>query len=184
MKKIYITGYSNFDLGIFSPNDQKNTILKLFLKKEITNLIESGIEWFIFAGKIGIESLAFEVVTELKKEYEIKTCVLLPFKGYGENFNQTNSMIMSKYYQLADFIDSVSQREYEGIYQYKYHEQFILNHTDGTWILYDENQEISKLKYFYDHLQEYSQHNNYQILVYNFDDLNNFITEYQEYNQE
>ena len=43
----------------------------------------------------------------------------------------------------ADFTESVFHSEYQGPFQFKQTDQFMLDHTDQTLLIYDEEQEAS-----------------------------------------
>ncbi|WP_283264318.1 SLOG family protein, partial [Streptococcus dysgalactiae] len=72
MTAILITGYQSFELGIFSSKDQRISIIKTAIRKDLINYLEEGVDWFIFTGNLGFEQWALEVVNDLKTEYPLQ----------------------------------------------------------------------------------------------------------------
>lgn len=175
MRNYYITGYSHFNLGIFNEQDERLKIIKNFLRKIEIELLEDGIDWFLFSGQLGIEYDAFNEALQLKEEYpDLKLGVLFPFERFGENWNEKNQLRLSDYHQRADFVDYVSKRPYETPAQLKKHTQFLLSHTEGSVLLYDEEYP-SRTRYFLKDAQQYSEHHPYQIQQYRLEDIQNFV---------
>lgn len=180
MTNFYMTGYLDYELGIFGNNDPKVKVLKNYLNKEIIYLLEQGIDWLFFTGKAGVEYYAFQEAIKLKTSYkELRLALLLPYEDFGSNFSNTRQIMLSDYKNQADFVASISKKPYEGIYQLKYHTKFILEHTVGSWLLYDEFELKGKSEYFYRDLLTYQQRNpEYKILIQTFDDLNQSLTDF------
>lgn len=47
MTAILITGYRSFELGIFSSKDQRISMIKTAIRKDLINYLEEGVDWFI-----------------------------------------------------------------------------------------------------------------------------------------
>ena len=45
IQRVYVTGYQSYELGIFSEQDPRVQVIKNVLKKELTALIENGLQW-------------------------------------------------------------------------------------------------------------------------------------------
>ena len=178
MANFYITGYRNYELGLFGDNDPKTKYLKKYLQKQMLELIDSGVEWFLFSGQSGIEYLAFQVVNDLKAEYDIKTGVLFPFADFGMQSERSQQMIAT-YKSQSDYYADVTKQPYQNPRQLKYHTQFVLAHTQGTWMLYDNFEQKGKTEYFYqDALAYQEQHPAYEIIMQTFDDVNQSLQEF------
>ena len=68
-KTLYVTGYRSFELGIFQGKDPKITVIKMS-KKELASYIETGVEWILISGNLGVELWTAEVVGELKRNIQ------------------------------------------------------------------------------------------------------------------
>ena len=79
-------------------------------------------------------------------------------------------MKYNKIAQEADFMESVHHTEYEGPFQFKQTDQFMLDHTDMTILIYDEEQEGSP-KFFKRMLVDFINKTNYTCDIVAFDEL-------------
>lgn len=84
-------------------------------KEEITALIESGVICFVAGGATGFDTLAAEIVLEVKKLYpHVKLILVLPCanqdRGWGEEDRAKYNYIKSK----ADEVKILSQNYYRG----------------------------------------------------------------------
>ena len=78
----------------------------------------------------------------------------------------------------ADFTESVFHSEYQGPFQFKQTVQFMLDHTDQTLLIYDEEQEASP-KFFKSMLVDFMEKTNYTCDIVTFDELTDFINDLQ-----
>ncbi|MBF8807995.1 MAG: DUF1273 domain-containing protein [Enterococcus lacertideformus] len=174
LKVIYISGYRNFELGVFKENDPKITIIKKVLKKELQQLVEEGLEWVLTSGNLGIEMWATQVVAELKTEYpDLKLGILFPFKEFGNNWNEKNQEEKRLAEQLSDYVEAVSHQSYQSPSQLRNHTRFLLEHTDGCLLIYDP-EFPGKTQYFFKDAQAFQQDHPYEIRLISMDDLQNF----------
>ena len=91
IQRVYVTGYQSYELGIFSEQDPRVQVIKNVLKKELTALIENGLQWVMISGSLGTEIWTGQVVNELKQDYpEIKLAIIFPFEAFGNNWNIIN----------------------------------------------------------------------------------------------
>lgn len=175
VKKLYITGYQSYELRIFNEKDPKLQVIKKVLKNEIKNYVENGLEWVMVAGGLGIELWAGEVVAELKPTYpELKLALILPFADYGNQWNEKNQLLLTEVKTQADFCDSVSHEPYKNPGQFKNLTTFLLAHTDGALIVYDE-EFPGKPKYFLSAARKVQETKPYSIQSITMDDLENAI---------
>ncbi|MBE9388045.1 DUF1273 domain-containing protein [Vagococcus salmoninarum] len=174
MKRMYITGYRSFELGIFQDKDPKITIIKNVLKNRIIAHLELGLEWVIIGGNLGTEFWASQVVVELQADYpELKYSVIFPFEEFGANWNESNQQSLISMKTLADYVNATSHMPYSNPSQLKNHTQFILNHTDGCLLLYDEEFE-GKTMFFLKDSRRFQEGNEYEIDTITMDDLQNY----------
>lgn len=179
VKTAYVTGYKSYELNIFKDDAPEVKYLKLFLKNKLQNLVEEGLEWVLLQGQLGIEMWTAEVVLDLQQEYpELKLGVITPFQNHTERWNEQNQLKYQQIIEGADFHDSVHHAPYEGPFQFKQTDQFILDHTDMTVLIYDEEQEASP-KFFKRMLVDFAEQTNYTYDVVTFDEINTFISDIQ-----
>lgn len=175
IKTLFITGYRSFELGIFKENDPRIEIIKKKLEKEIIYYIESGLEWVLIGGNLGVEIWAGETVSKLKINYsELKLGLLYPFAEFGEKWNSVNNEKLKEIEKSADFIGYVSKKPYYSDDQMKKHTDFILNHSDGSLVVYDQEYP-GKTLFFFREADFFCQKNNYIIHAITMDDLQNSI---------
>lgn len=171
MKRIYLTGYRSFELAIFQETDPKITIIKNMLKKELTNLLENGLEWLLLSGNLGVEQWAFEVAKELKEIYpDFKVGLFLPFEGFGEQWNEKNKNSLNTMINQCDYVNTVSHKPYESPQQLKNHTHFLLQQTMGALLIYDD-EFPGKTSYFLQDAKKYSETEQYLIMQVTMDDL-------------
>ena len=155
-KVIYVSGYRSFELGVFKENDPKIQVVKNVLKRELRQLAEEGVEWILVSGNLGVELWTVQTVAD-----------------FGNNWNEGNQEKKQLAEQLADYVEAVSHQPYQSPSQLKNHTRFILEHTVGCLLIYDE--EFSgKTKYFFEDAQNYQADHPYEIRLISMDDLQNF----------
>ncbi|RXI98701.1 DUF1273 domain-containing protein [Anaerobacillus alkaliphilus] len=163
MKVVAVTGYKSHELGIF---DEKHTgikYIKKVLRKRLISLIEDGLEWVVISGQLGVELWAAEVVLQLKHEYpQVKLAVLTPFYNQESNWNELRKEQYSQVLQQADFVDSITKRDYENPGQLKLKNQFIIEKSDALLVIYDDDKPGSP-SYYLTYAKARSESSNYQI---------------------
>ncbi|BGE82421.1 DUF1273 domain-containing protein [Staphylococcus petrasii] len=179
MKTLYVTGYKSFELNIFKDDMPEVKYLKAFIKHKLLQYIDEGLEWVLIQGQIGIELWAAEVVLDLKQTYpELKLGIITPFYGHTSKWNEVNQAKYNSIVEKADFLESVHHTEYEGPFQFKQTDQFMLDHTDMTLLIYDDEQEASP-KFFKRMLVDFMDKTNYTCDIVAFDELTAFINDLQ-----
>lgn len=175
MKRIYLSGYRSFELGIFKESDAKIEIIKKVLKERLVSYLEEGLEWVMLSGNLGVEQWAGEVLKELKKVYpEFRIALLLPFEEFGNNWNEKNQTALFELKQQVDYVNTVSHQPYNTPQQLKNHTQFLLSHTDGSLLLYDE-EHPGKTDYYYKDARKYQETHDYQLELITMYDLQNSV---------
>ncbi|MDU6525152.1 MAG: SLOG family protein, partial [Enterococcus sp.] len=95
IKRLYVTGYQSYELGIFNEKDPRVQVIKNVLKRELTALIENGLEWVMISGSLGTEAWTGQVVNELKVDYpELRLAIIFPFENFGSNWKEQNQLIL------------------------------------------------------------------------------------------
>ncbi|GGI31188.1 SLOG family protein [Staphylococcus chromogenes] len=178
-KTMYITGYKSYELNIFKEDVKEVTYLKKFITNKLISYIEEGLEWVLVQGQLGIELWAAECVIELKSSYpNLKLGVITPFENHTERWNELNQLRYQKMVSAADYVNSVYNRPYEGPHQFQAADQFMLDHTDLTVLIYDEEQEASP-KFFKHKLVDFTEKTNYTCDIVTFDEITSFINDLQ-----
>lgn len=173
MKTMVLSGYRSFELGIFQENDEKIKVIKKNLKMVIEQFINEGLEWILTSGQLGVETWGAEVVRELKEDYpEIKLGLIFPFANFGEQWNEKNQMKLNEIKGFADFVDSTSHQEYQSPQQLKNHTRFLLEHSGGAILIYDEEYP-GKAAFFLRDAKQFKEQFPYEIIQITFDDLQN-----------
>ncbi|WP_269760596.1 DUF1273 domain-containing protein [Streptococcus dysgalactiae] len=171
MTAILITGYRSFELGIFSSKDQRISMIKTAIRKDLINYLEEGVDWFIFTGNLGFEQWALEVVNDLKTEYPLQVATIFPFETHGNNWNEQNQELLSQF-KAVDFV-KYSFPTYEDPQQFSSYHQFLLANTEGAYVFYDTEHETN-LKYL---VAKMKQLPDYDLSFLTFERLNEIVEE-------
>lgn len=143
-KRLVITGYKPFELGIFSEDHEGIPIIKRAIRDRLIEKIDEGLEWVIVSGQLGVEAWACDVVRELQETYpSLHYAVLLPFRGQEERWNEANQMKFEEMVALADYSVFISDKPYEAPWQFQAADDFMLRNSDSMLIVYDEENEGS-----------------------------------------
>ena len=144
VKVLTISGYKSFELGIFKNDDQAVQYIKKAIEKSLVGFVEEGLEWVIISGQMGVELWAAEVVFELQMEYSnLKLAILTPFLNQESKWNETNKEYYEFILSQADFVDSITKREYESPVQFRQKNEFLVNKSDGLLLVFDEEKQGS-----------------------------------------
>lgn len=173
MKTLYFTGYRNYELGVFQAKDPKIAVIKKVIMSALTNYVEEGLEWLLISGNLGAELWCAEAIEQLKQTYpELKLGIIFPFEGFGENWNEMNQQALQTAKSFADYVNATSHKPYQDPSQLRNHTAFLLEHTEGALVLYDD-EFPGKPNYFLRDAKAYSEQNPYFIHQITMDDLQN-----------
>jgi uncharacterized phage-like protein YoqJ len=179
-KVLAISGYKPFELGIFQKDHSSVAYIKLAIKKNLIQMIDEGLEWVLISGQLGVELWAAEVVFELQMEHPgLKLAVITPFLNQEKGWNEKNQEWYETILAGADFIDSVSKKDYEKPWQFRLKNQFFIEKSDCLLLLYDQEKEGSP-KYLYEMSVQYQHHHVYPVQLITFYDLQSIIDD-EEY---
>jgi uncharacterized phage-like protein YoqJ len=178
-KVLAISGYKPFELGIFKKDHPSVVFIKAAIKKALIPMVEEGLEWVLISGQLGVELWAAEVVFELQMEFpDIKLAVITPFLNQEASWNENNKEWYESVLAQADFIDSVTKKEYEKPLQFRLKNQFFIQKSERLLLLYDQEKEGSP-KYLYEMALQYSKKYTYPIELITFYDLQMIVEEEQ-----
>lgn len=111
----------------------------------------------------------------MKEDYpEIKLAVIFPFEGFGSQWNEQNRAKLQSILSLADYVNSTSHKEYESPQQLRNHTQFLLEHSGGVILVYDD-ESPGKAAFFLKAAKRFQEQYPYEIIQIDFDDLQNSI---------
>ncbi len=179
VKVLAVSGYKPFELGIFK-NDHPSTLyIKAAIRKSLLSMLEEGLEWVLISGQLGVELWAAEVVFDLQLEYpELKLAVITPFLNQEASWKESNIEWYESVLAQADFIDSVTKKEYEKPWQFHLKNQFFIEKSDGLLLVYDQEKEGSP-KFIYELALQYQNNILYPIELITFYDLQMIVEEEQ-----
>ena len=185
MKRLWITGYRSYELGVFSENDPKVKVIKSALKDQISQKVADGYRWLITGAQLGTEQWSVAVGHQLKKSFHnsFKIAVMRPFLNLGQNWNASNKLRLIQTIHRADFSRSVSNSGYQSPQQLINYQCFMLDHTEGALLIYDPDHP-GKTKYAYRSIQNYQRRHRYTLTMVDFDDLQDVANEYEEIYEE
>lgn len=175
LKVLFVTGYKNFELGIYNNNSNEANLIKKAIEKRLIQLVEEGLEWVLITGQLGVELWAGEAVLNIQKEYpNLHLAVITPFLEQESNWNEKNQEYYHYILSQADFVETISKQKYISPMQFKNRDRFLLDKSNGLLIVYDEEQEGS-IKYFYNEAKRYQEKHDYQIMQMDFYELQQYI---------
>lgn len=177
LKTIVLTGYRSYELGVFQEKDPKVTVIKKVIKDTLKNYLEEGLEWILVAGNLGVEIWGAEVAFELRADYpELQVGVIFPFEGFGEQWKENNAMKLQEIKSQADYVNATSHEAYKNPQQLRNHTQFLLEHSGGVVMVYDD-EFPGKSQYFLKDARYFAENNEYLIHQITMDELQNAINE-------
>lgn len=182
MERIWITGFRNYELGIFGDKDPKLQVIQYALKKILKNLVENDdVEWLITGGQLGVEQWSLQAALDLNKttNLNLKTALMTPVSDFASQWNQSNQDRLTNLKEQVTFTASVQNDIYKSPKQFKQYQKFMVQHTDRAIMLYDEEVLDSPVKYDYDFINSYREDHNYSFKIIDFLDLQDFAEMYQ-----
>lgn len=182
MNRVLVMGYKASELGIFSLKHKGIEIIKKAIKKQIIALIDEGLEWVIVSGQWGVELWAAEAVLELQQEESynhLRLAVITPFLEQEEKWSDEKKSIYEGVMQKANYVNSVTKSKYDGPWQFKEKNKFLLRNSDGMILLYDEEQEGSP-KFIKEQASRLAQLQNYRIISITASDLQSIAEDEQQ----
>lgn len=181
LKRILITGYKASELGIFSLKHPGISIIKKAIQKRLTPLIEEGLEWVVVSGGWGVELWAAEAVLDLREGTypELKLAVITPFLEQEEKWSDEKKNSYTSVITRANYVNSITKTKYEGPWQFKERDKFLLRNSDGILLVYDEDTEGSP-KFMKQQAAQVAAHHDYPIITINASDLQNVAEDEQD----
>lgn len=180
VKVAAVSGYKPFELGLFQHNHPSIGFIKLALRKQLMQLLDEGLEWVIISGQLGTELWAAEVVFDLQLEFPtLQLGVITPFLNQEESWNEQNKELYESVIVQADFVDSITKKNYEGPWQFRLKNQFFIEKSDALILFYDQEKEGGP-KYLFEAAQKYKEKHEYDVHLIGFYDLQILVEETQQ----
>lgn len=177
MKTLVVTGYKPIEMGIFKSNDPKIEFVKETIKRRLISFMEEGLEWVLLSGQMGVELWTAQVVLDLKEEEsDLKLGILPPFENQQERWPEDIQTIYEEVTMLADFFQPIYKKGYDGPYQFRAKDQFLVEHSDASLVLFDEETDGSP-KYFLKIAKKKQEESDYPILYITPMDLEETVEE-------
>ncbi|WP_181348339.1 SLOG family protein [Thalassobacillus sp. CUG 92003] len=176
MKKVVVTGYKPTELGIYNADDPRIFYIQATIKKRLTALIEEGLEWVLISGQMGTELWAAQVVADLRDSYDVRLAILPPFLNQEKRWPEEVQLLYEEMTMLADYYQPIYNKEYEGPFQFKRKDRFLIEHSDGCLVLYDPETPGSP-EYFLNHAQHYHDKGGYPVYYVTAMDLEDTVEE-------
>lgn len=163
IKNLYVSGYRNYEMGIFKADDERLYYIKKALRQAITRYAMEGLEWVLISGELGVEMWTANVVHELQDEFpHLHYAVIMPYAGFGEKWNERNRQQQQKVLQEADYVDYSSKHPYQNPGQLKANQVFLINSSDAALLLYEPEYQ-GKTQYVYDLILLKQERNSYAL---------------------
>ena len=188
MRRLWITGYRSYELGVFKDDDPKIKVIKNLLKRELSERLNQSEDefWLISGPQMGVERWAIEVGNTLKKDYpQLKTAIMEPYLNVAQRWNEQNQEKLVAALSAVDFHAAVSDHPYQSPQQLRNYQDFMLNHSDGLLLVFDvdreeESEQTSKPVWDYLAAKKYQEHSDYQLQTISFAELQEIATEMAE----
>lgn len=183
MKRIWITGYRAYELGIFKENDPKIKIIKELLKRELKQRLENSDEdfWVITGPQMGIERWGIETARTLKRDYpQLRIALMEPYADFARRWNENNQAKLLQIKEAVDYTGKVSEKPYESPMQLRAYQNFMLHYTDEALLIYDPDY-AGKTQWDLKAIRNYQAANqDYLLRLIDFDELQEMAEEYAE----
>lgn len=178
LKRIILTGYKQHELGVFNDQHPGVDIIKKAIRRQLITLIEEeNLEWVILSGQLGVETWAAEVIMDLQMDYpQLKYAVITPFLDQEKNWKEDKQEKYQEILMFAEYHAAVTNRPYEGPWQFREKNKFVIRNSDGLLIVYDDEKGGSP-KYIKELADQYAEHHDYQIIVIDSYDLQAIVEE-------
>ncbi|OEH92986.1 DUF1273 domain-containing protein [Bacillus solimangrovi] len=165
MKVVTVTGYKPYELGIFQDSHPAVHFIKKALKKQIVQLVEGGLEWILISGQPGVELWCAEVVFELQEQYPVLqlgviTAILNHHERWKDEQKESYEMILAQ----ADYVDTLSKRPYEGPWQFRNLNEWLIDKSDALLVIYDEEKQGTP-QYLLNVARRAQEHEQYEIIM-------------------
>ncbi|MCC3373992.1 SLOG family protein [Cohnella sp. REN36] len=140
MKNLLVTGYRMNELNIFDQKNKAIVYIKRAIAARLAPLAEEGLEWVLTPGQLGVDLWACETVIALKRERfpDLKLGIVTAYANPDEKWKEDKQNYYRAILKDLDYYGAVSNRPYEGAWQFKARDELLFRKTDGILLFYDE----------------------------------------------
>ncbi|WP_018922385.1 SLOG family protein [Salsuginibacillus kocurii] len=178
MRILAVSGYKPPELGIFQPDAKEIEFIKMTLKKRLLAFVEEGGEWLLSSGQPGVEQWAVEAAIELQNDYAVGLAIFPPFEGQESIWPEIAQERYAYLKEAVDHYQPLYQGGYDGPYQLRAKNDFLVDKSEGLLLLYDEDQPGSP-RFMLEAARRKEQNSNYSILFITPDEVQDTISEYE-----
>ncbi len=179
MQRLWVSGYRDYELGLFDPAAPEIKVIKRVLQERIGAWLNQQTEpnWLITGPQAGVERWALEVGLTLKADYPtLQLGMVQPFVGVGQNWQPARQAALQQMQSQVDYLGTLSQQPYQGPQQLRDYQTFMLAHSDQLLLVFDpaqDEQSERHAKSYYDYQagQRAVAAGTYQMELVDFDDL-------------
>ncbi len=178
MKNIMVTGYRAHELNIFNQKHEGIPYIRQAIRSKLVPLLEEGLEWVITPGQYGVDLWACEEAIELKQEYpQLRVSILSAFASPEERWSEDKKEYYEGILKQIDFHGVVSNRPYEGIWQFKARDELLFRKTDGLILVYDEDAGEGSPRFFKQEALRRAQEEGYRYISISSEDIQSLADE-------
>lgn len=129
MKAVSFSGYrpEKFDFSLEKSCEEFIQLMDI-LEEKIEELIKSDYKIFYIGGCDGFDLLVGQVLLKLKKDYDIKIILAMPYESFGKKFKSEWKEILYILLKEADDTVYVSHKYSFGCYQKR--NEFMINNSE------------------------------------------------------
>lgn len=194
MQRLWVTGYRDYELGIFDPKSPQVAVIKRTLTQHLIDWLNQSEEeaWLLSGPQPGAERWALETGLDLQADYpQLKLALMLPFQNLAANWKEERQAALSAIQEQVDYVGTLSNQPYQGPQQLQAYQRFMVDHTEESLLLYDpertsENEGVKppKVSYDYRFVQRWAQQIDYATQLITFDELQEVANEMAEEERE
>ncbi|WP_191089555.1 DUF1273 domain-containing protein [Paenibacillus spiritus] len=178
MKTLLATGYRAHELGIYNDKHPAIPYIKKAAEARILPLLDEGLEWVITPGQYGFDLWVCEVVLALRADYpELKLGIVTAHAAPEERWKEEKQEEYRRITSAADYCAAVSNRPYEGPWQFRARDELLLRKSDGILLFYDEEAAEGSPKFFRERAMKRYEENGYEMLVITADEVQGIADE-------
>lgn len=180
IKTLFVTGYRAHELGIFDSKHPGIPFIKKALAARMIPLLEEGLEWIVTAGQYGVDLWACETALNLKTDYPgLKIGIITAHAAPEERWKEEKQEEFRRIAGAADYYGAVSNRPYEGSWQFRARDDLLMRKSDGLLLVYDEEAAEGSPKYIKDKAVKLHQETGYALITISMEDIQSMAEEEQ-----
>lgn len=140
MQRLWLSGYRDYELGIFDPKAPEVVVIKRALRERLVAWLNQVDEeaWLLSGPQPGIERWGLEVGQELKADYPtLKLGMVAPFAQVEANWKPERQAALAQFKPQVDYFGTVSDQPYQNPSQLRAYQDFMFAHADRVLLVFD-----------------------------------------------